>query len=167
MNIVVLTAALSSLNSGLYCTGRILRSMAMGGSAPSFMAKMSRQHVPYAGILATLVVYVVGVFLNYLVPSRVFEIVLNFASLGIIASWAFIIVCQMRLRKAIKEGKAADVSFKTAWRALHFLADITVFTECPCADGVRLPERDLYYRGAADYRYFAGYRLVWCAQTRC
>ena len=80
MNIVVLTAALSSLNSGLYCTGRILRSMAMGGSAPSFMAKMSRQHVPYAGILATLVVYVVGVFLNYLVPSRVFEIVLNFAS---------------------------------------------------------------------------------------
>ena len=39
MNIVVLTAALSSLNSGLYCTGRILRSMAMGGSAPSFMAK--------------------------------------------------------------------------------------------------------------------------------
>ncbi len=31
--------------------------------------------------LATLVVYVVGVFLNYLVPSRVFEIVLNFASL--------------------------------------------------------------------------------------
>ncbi len=167
MNIVVLTAALSSLNSGLYCTGRILRSMAMGGSAPSFMAKMSRQHVPYAGILATLVVYVVGVFLNYLVPSRVFEIVLNFASLGIIASWAFIIVCQMRLRKAIKEGKAADVSFKLPWRALHFLADITVFAERPCADGVRLPERDLYHRGAADYRYSAGYRLVWCAQTRC
>lgn len=66
---------------------------------------MSRQHVPYAGILATLVVYVVGVFLNYLVPSRVFEIVLNFASLGIIASWAFIMVCQMRLRQAIKKAK--------------------------------------------------------------
>ena len=132
MNIVVLTAALSSLNSGLYCTGRILRSMAMGGSAPSFMAKMSHQHVPYAGILATLVVYVVGVFLNYLVPSRVFEIVLNFASLGIIASWAFIIVCQMRLRKAIKEGKAADVSFKlpgapfTSWLTLLFLLSVLV-----------------------------------------
>ena len=85
MNIVVLTAALSSLNSGLYSTGRILRSMSMGGSAPKFMSKMSRHHVPYAGILATLAVYVVGVFLNYLVPSQVFEIVLNVASLGIIA----------------------------------------------------------------------------------
>lgn len=132
MNIVVLTAALSSLNSGLYCTGRILRSMSMGGSAPKFMAKMSRQHVPYAGILATLVVYVVGVFLNYLVPSRVFEIVLNFASLGIIASWAFIMVCQMRLRQAIKEGKAADVSFKlpgapfTSWLTLLFLLSVLV-----------------------------------------
>lgn len=50
MNIVVLTAALSSLNSGLYSTGRILRSMSMGGSAPKFMSKMSRHHVPYAGI---------------------------------------------------------------------------------------------------------------------
>lgn len=84
----------------------------MGGSAPKFMAKMSRQQVPYAGILATLGVYVIGVLLNYLVPSQVFEIVLNFASLGIIASRGFIVVCQMRLRKAIKEGKAADVSFK-------------------------------------------------------
>ncbi|EGX9617560.1 amino acid permease, partial [Salmonella enterica] len=103
-----------------------------GGSAPKFMAKMSRQHVPYAGILATLVVYVVGVFLNYLVPSRVFEIVLNFASLGIIASWAFIMVCQMRLRQAIKEGKAADVSFKlpgapfTSWLTLLFLLSVLV-----------------------------------------
>ncbi len=75
---------------------------------------------------------VVGVFLNYLVPSRVFEIVLNFASLGIIASWAFIIVCQMRLRKAIKEGKAADVSFKlpgapfTSWLTLLFLLSVLV-----------------------------------------
>ena len=132
MNIVVLTAALSSLNSGLYSTGRILRSMSMGGSAPKFMSKMSRHHVPYAGILATLGVYVVGVFLNYLVPSQVFEIVLNVASLGIIASWGFIVVCQMRLRKAIKEGKAAKVSFRmpgapfTSWLTLLFLFSVLV-----------------------------------------
>ncbi len=70
--------------------------------------------------------------LNYLVPSRVFEIVLNVAALGIIASWAFIVVCQMRLRKAIKEGKAADVSFKmpgapvTSWLTLLFLFSVLV-----------------------------------------
>ena len=132
MNIVVLSAALSSLNSGLYSTGRILRSMSMGGSAPQFMSKMSKQQVPYAGILVTVAVYIVGVVLNYYVPSQVFEIVLNVASLGIISSWGFIVVCQMRLRKAIKEGKAEDVSFKlpwapfTSWLTLLFLLSVLV-----------------------------------------
>ena len=61
-----------------------------------------------------------------------FEIVLNFASLGIIASWGFIMVCQMRLRRAIKEGKTADVSFKlpgapfTSWLTLVFLLSVLV-----------------------------------------
>ena len=132
MNIVVLSAALSSLNSGLYSTGRILRSMSMGGSAPKFMSKMNSQQVPYAGILVTIAVYVIGVVLNYYVPSQVFEIVLNVASLGIISSWAFIVVCQLRLRKAIKEGKADDVSFKlpgapfTSWLTLLFLFSVLV-----------------------------------------
>jgi len=132
MNIVVLTAALSSLNSGLYATGRILRSMSMGGSAPKFLSKMSKSQVPYAGILVTVCFYIVGVYLNYIVPSNVFEIVLNVAALGIISSWAFIVVCQMRLRKAIKEGKAEDVSFKmpwapfTSWLTLLFLFSVLV-----------------------------------------
>lgn len=132
MNIVVLTAALSSLNSGLYATGRILRSMSMGGSAPRFMSKMSKQQVPYAGILMTCLIYLIGVFLNYLVPSQVFELVLNIASLGIISSWAFIIVCQMRLRHAIKAGTAEEVSFKmpwapvTSWLTLFFLFSVLV-----------------------------------------
>ena len=87
---------------------------------------------PFVTFFSKLGVPYIGVFLNYLVPSRVFEIVLNFASLGIIASWAFIIVCQMRLRKAIKQGKAADVSFKlpgapfTSWLTLLFLLSVLV-----------------------------------------
>jgi L-asparagine permease len=104
----------------------------MGGSAPKFMSKMSPQSVPYAGILVTVGIYVLGVVLNYLVPSQVFEIVLNIASLGIISSWAFIIICQMKLRQAIKQGTAKPVSFKmpgapvTSWLTLFFLAGVLV-----------------------------------------
>ncbi|MCP3427166.1 amino acid permease [Rothia sp. AR01] len=50
MNLVVLTAALSSLNAGLYSTGRILRSMAVAGSAPRFAARINRNGVPYGGV---------------------------------------------------------------------------------------------------------------------
>ncbi|MEC5344233.1 L-asparagine permease [Brenneria populi] len=132
INIVVLSAALSSLNSGLYCTGRILRSLSQGGSAPLFLSKVSRQSVPYAGILVTVSIHIIGVFLNYIVPAQVFEIVLNVASLGILSSWGFIIVCQMKLRIAIRQGKAKPVSFKmpgapvTSWLTLAFLLGVLV-----------------------------------------
>lgn len=132
MNMVVLTAALSSLNSGLYSTGRVLRSLSMGGSAPAFLARMSGQSVPYAGILVTVAIYVVGVLLNYLVPSSVFEIVLNIASLGIISTWGFIVVCQMKFRAAVRRGDVEDVSFRmpgapvTSWLTLLFLLGVLV-----------------------------------------
>jgi L-asparagine permease len=132
MNIVVLTAALSSLNSGLYSTGRVLRSLAMGGSAPPFVSRMNAHKVPYGGILVTLVVYLLGVVLNYLVPSQVFEIVLNVASLGIVSTWGFIVICQMRLRAAQERTEIPPVTFRmpfaplTAWLTLAFLAGVLV-----------------------------------------
>ncbi|WP_439378012.1 amino acid permease [Amycolatopsis lexingtonensis] len=105
MNLVVLTAALSSLNSGLYSTGRILRSMATAGSAPKFTGVMNRNHVPYGGILLTAAVCVLGVGLNYVVPKDAFDIVLNFAAIGILATWAIIVLCHLLfVRKAEREG---------------------------------------------------------------
>ena len=141
MNIVVLTAALSSLNSGLYSTGRVLRSLAKGGSAPDFVGRMNEAKVPYGGIIVTLVIYAVGVVLNYMVPSQVFEIVLNIASLGIISTWAFIVICQMLLRRAINRGEVPAVSFKmpfapfTAWLTLLFLLAVLVLTGFDYPDG--------------------------------
>ncbi|MDX3194634.1 amino acid permease [Streptomyces sp. MN03-5084-2B] len=105
MNLVVLTAALSSLNSGLYSTGRILRSMAVAGSAPKFTGVMNRNQVPYGGILLTAAVCVLGVGLNYLVPKEAFDIVLNFAAIGILATWAIIVLCHLLfVRKAKRDG---------------------------------------------------------------
>ena len=132
MNLVVLTAALSSLNSGLYSTGRVLRSLALGGSAPDFLARMNAQKVPYGGILITVLVYAFGVVLNYFVPSEVFEIVLNVSALGIISTWGFIVVCQMQLRKAQDRKEIPRVEFRmpggalASWSTLAFLATVLV-----------------------------------------
>jgi L-asparagine permease len=141
MNIIVITAALSSLNSGLYSTGRVLRSLAIGGSAPPTLARLNAQAIPYYGILVTVAVYVVGVVLNYVVPSQVFELVLNVASLGIISTWGFIVVCQMKLRTSIRRGENEEVSFRmpfapfTAWLTLAFLAAVLVLMAFDFPDG--------------------------------
>ncbi|MFF0492332.1 amino acid permease [Nocardia sp. NPDC004068] len=132
MNFVVLTAAFSSLNAGLYSTGRILRSMSMNGSAPRFTGRMNRRGVPYGGILLTSVVALFGIWLNYIVPSRAFEIVLNVASLGILASWATIVLCQLRLWQLWRRGEARRPAFRmfgtpyTSVATLIFLVVVVV-----------------------------------------
>ncbi|GAB2549003.1 amino acid permease [Nocardia heshunensis] len=112
MNLVVLTAAMSSLNAGLYATGRTLRSMAVAGTAPSFAARMNRRGVPYGGILITSAVGIAGVVLNLLVPQKAFEIVLNLAGLGIVGTWASIMVCHWIFVRRAERGEYARPEFR-------------------------------------------------------
>ncbi|MCQ1957843.1 amino acid permease [Arthrobacter sp. zg-Y826] len=132
MNLVVLTAALSSLNAGLYSTGRIMRSMSVAGSAPKFAGRMNKAGVPYGGIALTAVVALLGVVLNAVVPADAFEIVLNVASLGIISTWAMIVLCQMELAKRAKRGELERPAFRmpgapvTGWITLVFLLAVLI-----------------------------------------
>ncbi|MGC2864778.1 amino acid permease [Corynebacterium glutamicum] len=132
MNLVVLTAAMSSLNAGLYSTGRILRSMSLNGSAPKFAGRISASGVPYGGIIITTVVAAIGVVLNALVPAQAFEIVLNFAAIGIIASWGMIVLCHIALVRKAERGELQRPSFRmpfapyTSWIVLIALFLIVV-----------------------------------------
>ncbi|MGC9537221.1 amino acid permease [Streptomyces sp. UG1] len=130
MNLVVLTAAMSSLNSGLYSTGRILRSMAMAGSAPRFTARMNRSQVPYGGILLTCAVCVLGVGLNYLVPGQAFEIVLNVASLGIISTWVIIMVCHLIFVRRARAGLVTRPSFRLPGSPVTEITTIAFLLAC-------------------------------------
>lgn len=112
MNLVVLTAAFSSLNAGLYSTGRILRSMSVNGSAPAAASRMSRGGVPYVGILATGAIALIGVGLNAAVPDKAYEIVLNMSALGTLSAWAAIVLCQLRLWHWWRQGRIERPSFR-------------------------------------------------------
>ena len=112
MNVVVLTAALSSLNAGLYSTGRILRSMAINGSGPKFTAPMSKNGVPYGGILLTSAVGLLGIVLNAVKPSQAFEIVLHLAAVGVVVAWGTIVASQLRLYWLAKHGRLERPNFR-------------------------------------------------------
>lgn len=112
MNAVILTAALSATNSGLYSTGRILRSLAARGEAPKITGRMNKHHVPYGGIMLTCTFYFLGVILNIFVPRRAFDIATSLASLGVLATWVSILVCQMRLRAAASRGELSRPAFR-------------------------------------------------------
>lgn len=130
MNVVVLTAAFSSLNAGLYSTGRILRSMAVNGSGPKFTARISKSGVPYGGILLTSTIGLFGVALNAVTPTHAFEIVLHIAAVGILAAWAAIILCQLRLHRMANTGAIQRPGFRmplapySGYLTLAFLAAV-------------------------------------------
>ena len=110
--LVVITAAFSSLNAGMYSTGRILHSMAVAGSAPRFAGKLTKTGVPYGGILITSAVGVAGVLLNLVVPEQAFEIVLNLAALGTIAGWAAITLAHWKFVKLTRHGHYTRPDYK-------------------------------------------------------
>ena len=105
IQVVVLTAALSSLNAGLYATGRTLRSMAMAGSGPRFAARMNRNHIPYGGIIITSALGLLGVVLNAVLPSDAFDIIMNLAGIGIAGTWSSILVTHLAFMRRVKAGK--------------------------------------------------------------
>jgi len=109
---ILIIAAMSSLNSGLYSTGRVLRSLGMAKQAPGFTMRMSPSGVPYAGILMTSVVYALGAILNAVAPGSAFDIALECASIGVLATWASIFICQIRLRQLSDRGVVPPSSFQ-------------------------------------------------------
>jgi L-asparagine permease len=128
---VLIVAAMSSLNSGLYSTGRVLRSLGTSKQAPAFTLKMSKSGVPWAGIVMTSLVYVFGAVLNALIPNA-FEVALEAAALGVVFTWGTIFLCQLRLRKLTNRGVIPPSSFQmpgspyTSIIGLVFLASIVV-----------------------------------------
>lgn len=128
---VLIIAAMSSLNSGLYSTGRVLRSLGIAKQAPGFTLKMSGSGVPWAGIVMTSVVFVLGAILNALTPDA-FEIALEAAAIGVVFTWATIFLCQLRLRQLSDKGVVPASSFQapgspwTSYIGLAFLVLVLV-----------------------------------------
>jgi L-asparagine permease len=65
------------------------------GSAPRFTGLMNARHVPYGGVLLTSGIATLGVGLNAWLPGQAFEIVVNFAALGVVSTWVMIMLCHL------------------------------------------------------------------------
>ncbi|QKV94967.1 amino acid permease [Streptomyces sp. NA02950] len=101
MNVIVLTAVLSCLNSGLYTASRMAFSLGQRGDAPVAFGKTNPRGVPQAAILGSVVFGFVAVWFNYQWPDTVFDFLLN--SSGAVALFVWLVICftQLRMRGII------------------------------------------------------------------
>ncbi|WP_328721670.1 amino acid permease [Streptomyces sp. NBC_00247] len=102
MDVIVLTAVLSCLNSGLYTASRMAYSLGGRGDAPRAFTRVNKRGVPQAAILSSVVFGFVAVFFNYRWPDTVFAFLLN--SSGAVALFVWLVICftQLRMRPMIE-----------------------------------------------------------------
>ncbi|PLS14685.1 amino acid permease [Bacillus sp. M6-12] len=112
INFVVLTAALSSCNSGIFSTGRMLYNLAEQGEAPISYGKITKNGVPGNAVLASAGALLIGVCLNYIVPAKVFTWVTSIATFGAIWTWATILISQMKFRKRLTSEELDKLEYK-------------------------------------------------------
>lgn len=134
VNFVVLSAALSSCNSGMYSTGRMLRDLSANGQGPAFFGRLTARRTPAAGIAVSVAVMGVGVWLNYVDPAGAFTYITAFATVAGVWTWGVILASHIRYRAAVRDGRCAAAWFTApggaaaSWAALGFLAAVLVMT---------------------------------------
>lgn len=132
INFVVLTAALSAFNSGLFSTGRMLYNLSLQNNGPKYFGKLSKHGTPRRGILFSSSFLLVAVFLNYIVPEKVFMYISAVATVAVITSWTIILITQLKFRQAKSKDEVKKLLFKmplhpfSTYIALSFLALVIV-----------------------------------------
>src|SRR5262249_3422109 len=82
MNFVVLTAALSSVNTNLYLATRMLYSIGRGGYGPAWLGKVSGNGVPHLALAASTAGIVAAILLAIFAPQNAFLMLYGVAVAG-------------------------------------------------------------------------------------
>lgn len=103
MNLIVLTAVLSCLNSGVYVTSRVLFTLAARGDAPQSMVALNRRRVPARAILIGSSFGYFAVVLSILSPEIIFAFLVNAS--GALMIFIYLLACfaHLKLRRQVEQ----------------------------------------------------------------
>lgn len=116
MNAVILTSVISSANSGMYASTRMLYSMAHQGFAPKSMGKTNRRGIPIGALAVTTVIALLTFITSIEGPQIYLWLVAASGLTGFIA-WVGIALSHYRFRRAfIKQGHSLDeLKYHATW----------------------------------------------------
>ena len=120
INFVVITAALSGANSGIYSASRMTFTLANNGQLPKRFLKLNRHGVPFYAVGAISLGILIGVILNAILPlvypkaGNVFVLVYSSSVLPGMVPWFVILISQIAFRKQHAD-KMAQHPFKMPW----------------------------------------------------
>ncbi len=112
MNLVVITAALSSSNTDLYLTTRMLFSLARGSYAPEWLGRLNRNGVPGAALAVSTAGMIAAILLVIYAPGRAFLMLYGVAVAGMFFVWGTILVTHLAFRRALGPERVAALPMR-------------------------------------------------------
>ncbi|MFJ7928857.1 amino acid permease [Peribacillus sp. NPDC096448] len=129
MNAVVLLAIISSMNSGLYGSSRVLYTQAVDGRIPKIFSRLSKKKVPVPAILMCTSALYGGVLISLFVGSKTFDFLMGSLGYTVLFIWLIIAFAHLKSRKQ-QSGKTSAYSVKwfpyTTWAAIIALITILI-----------------------------------------
>jgi AAT family amino acid transporter/GABA permease len=104
MNLIVLVAVLSCLNSGLYVTSRMLFGLAAQGDAPRSLVALDKRNVPSRAILIGTVFGYLTVLASVVSQQGLFTFLVNASGAIMLVIYLLIALAQVRRRRAAEQG---------------------------------------------------------------
>lgn len=124
MNFVVLTAALSSVNTNLYLSTRMLFSLGRGGYGPGWMGQVSSNGVPHLALLGSTGGIIAAILLAIFNPKNAFLMLYGVAVAGMLFVWLVILNSHLQFRKAIPPDRLATLPMRLRLHPIFTVAGI-------------------------------------------
>ncbi len=112
MNLVIISAALSSANTNLYTTTRMLFSLARSGYAPSWLALVGSTGVPTRAVAVASLGMLAATLLAIYAPGRAFLALYGTAVAGMLFVWIVILFTYLRFRRALGPDEVARLPIR-------------------------------------------------------
>jgi gamma-aminobutyrate permease len=102
MNVIILTAVLSCLNSGLYVASRVLFTLAGHGDAPAALVAVNSRQVPVRAILLAAAFGVAAMAASILSPQKVFAFLVDASGAIMLIVYVFVAVAHINIRRKLE-----------------------------------------------------------------
>ncbi|AGW42566.1 amino acid permease [Leifsonia xyli subsp. cynodontis DSM 46306] len=102
LNAVVITAALSAINSDIFGAGRMMFGLAAQGHAPRAFGRVTRNGVPWLTVAVMACALLLGVVLNAVIPESVFLVIASVATFATVWVWLMILLAHLRMKQRIR-----------------------------------------------------------------
>ena len=114
---VIITALLSTANSGLYAASRMMWALSIQKQLPRIFSKLTKSGTPVIAILVTMIGGLPGLLSEQFGADVIFKNLLGVAAFTMVIVWMSICWSQFNFRrKWLREGHTlAELKFKTPW----------------------------------------------------